>query len=109
VSTEELLPTPLKLRKEIERLAETVHQLRSEQEIRDVVAELNERVLQWRRIPIGPPVFVPLVDPDSMVSRWQQGQAMAAVSSKAGAPTGTPGGQAAPARWWRRRGRSEPS
>ena len=64
-----LLPTPLKLRKEAARLAETVPALPSEQEVREAVAELNHRIKEWRRIPVGPPIFVPLVDEDAMVSR----------------------------------------
>jgi hypothetical protein len=71
VSAEELLPAPLKLRKEVERLAETVQDLRSEQEVRDVVKGLNERILHWRRIPLGPPLFLPLVDEETTVSRWR--------------------------------------
>src|ERR1700728_4652920 len=46
VSAEVLLPTPLKLRKEIERLDETVQDLRSEQEVREVVADLNRRIVE---------------------------------------------------------------
>ena len=71
VSADELLPTPLKLRKEIERLAETVQDLRSEQEVRDVAADLNRQIIEWRRIPDGPPLFLPLVDQDMLVSRWR--------------------------------------
>ncbi|HKI40616.1 MAG TPA: DUF1992 domain-containing protein [Mycobacterium sp.] len=74
VPAEELLPTPLRLRKEIERLTGTVGELRSEQEVRDVVADLNRRIIQWRRIPEGPPVYLPLVDADTLVSRWREGQ-----------------------------------
>src|SRR6516225_6926955 len=44
VPADELLPTPLRLRKEVERLAATVQDLRSEQEVRDVAAELNRRI-----------------------------------------------------------------
>ena len=76
VSAEELLPTPLKLRKEVERLTGTVQDLRSEQEVREVVAGLNRRIIQWRRIPVGPPVFLPLVDEEAMVSRWRDGQSV---------------------------------
>src|ERR1700730_15115843 len=61
VSAEELLPLPLRLRKEVERLTDTVQELRSEQEVREVVAALNQRILQWRRIPEGPPVYLPPV------------------------------------------------
>ena len=74
VPSDELLPTPLRLRKEIERLTGTVRELRSEQEVRDVVADLNRRIIRWRRIPEGPPVYVPLVDADLLVSRWRDGQ-----------------------------------
>src|SRR5208282_6116854 len=56
VAAEELLPTPLKLRKEIERLTETVQDLGTEQEVRDVIRGLNRRITEWRRIPLGPPI-----------------------------------------------------
>src|SRR2546422_363879 len=58
ISGDELLPTPLRLRKEIERLTETVQDLRSEAEVRAVVKGLNRRIAEWRRIPDGPPVYV---------------------------------------------------
>jgi Domain of unknown function (DUF1992) len=115
VSAEELLPTPLKLRKEAERLTGTVHDLGSEQEVRDAVAELNRRIIQWRRIPVGPPVFLSLVDEDTLVRKWQDARASSppppsspppsslpppaqppapAGHGPAGAPTPTSG-------WWR--------
>ena len=75
VAAEELLPTPLGLRKEIERLTATVHQLPSERAVRDAVAELNRQIVEWRRIPEGPPVFLRLVDEDMLVSRWRDGRA----------------------------------
>ncbi len=74
VSAEELLPTPLRLRKEVERLTATVQDLRSEQDVREVVAGLNQRIMQWRRIPEGPPVYLPLVDADTLVARWREAQ-----------------------------------
>jgi Domain of unknown function (DUF1992) len=74
VSPEAMLPTPLKLRKESSRLAETVQDLRSEQDVRDAVADLNDRIMEWRKIPIGPPIFVPLVDEENMLSRWRERQ-----------------------------------
>ena len=72
VNTEELLPTPLRLRKESARLAERAHTLRSASEVREVAADLNERIMSWRRLPIGPPIFVPLVDEEALVGRWQE-------------------------------------
>src|ERR1700684_3747404 len=49
VAAEELLPTPLRLRKERERLAERVSELRTEAEVREVVRDLNRRIMAWRR------------------------------------------------------------
>ena len=71
VSGDELLPTPLRLRKEIERLTETVQDLRSEDDVRKVVKGLNRRIAEWRRIPDGPPVYVRLVDEEATVARWR--------------------------------------
>jgi hypothetical protein len=79
--TDELLPTPLKLRKQSERLAESVQDLSSEQEVRDVVAELNRQIVEWRRIPHGPPIFVRLIDADAMVSRWRDRRAASATAA----------------------------
>lgn len=84
VPAEEFLPTPLKLRKEIERLAETVEQMRSEEEVRSVVADLNRRIVEWRRVPVGPPIFVRLVNSDEMVARWRQAQAAMRPAAPAG-------------------------
>jgi hypothetical protein len=72
--TDELLPTPLKLRKQSERLAESVQELSSEEDVRAAVAELNRQIVEWRRIPHGPPIFVRLIDADAMVSRWRDRQ-----------------------------------
>jgi hypothetical protein len=88
-SPEDCLPTPLKLRKESERLAGTVQELRSEQLVRDAVAELNQQILDWRRLPLGPPVFVPLIDVEAMVGQWHAAHPVAEpaqVAEKAPAP-----------------------
>jgi len=74
VPAEELLPIPLKLRKEVERLTEEVQDLRSEQQVRDAAAELNRRIEQWRRIPEGPPIYLRLVDTEMLVHTWRDGQ-----------------------------------
>ena len=71
VPAEEMLPTPLRLRREIERLAETAGEFRSEQEVREAAADLNRRIVEWRRIPVGPPVHVRLVNADDLVARWR--------------------------------------
>jgi hypothetical protein len=107
IASEDLLPVPLKLRKESSRLGETVPDLPSETAVRQAVAELNERIMKWRRLPIGPPIFVPLVDEDTMVARWREGQAARARAAAAVDEPAEPAGVSpATAPWWRRRGRT---
>jgi hypothetical protein len=72
LSTQEVLPTPLKLRKEREMLAERVPELACEQEVIDAVAELNGRIMQWRRLPLDSPIFVPLADEEQMTGLWRK-------------------------------------
>jgi hypothetical protein len=108
VPAEEMLPTPLRLRKEIERLAETAGEFRSEAEVREAAADLNRRIVEWRRIPLGPPVHVRLVNADDLVARWRAAQAARAAAARTRpAPPQGPAAQPAPAprrpRWWQRR------
>jgi hypothetical protein len=74
-STDALLPTPLRLRKEIHRLPETLRDVRTEQAVRDVVHELNERIAQWLRAPSGPNIPVGRVDADTVVAEWHTARA----------------------------------
>ena len=110
VPTEGLLPTPLRLRKEAERLAAEAQNLRSEQAVRDAVQDLNRRIMNWRQAPTGPPIFVPLVNEEEMAAIWGaahsvKAQASPPASPSAAADSGT--GDTAPPRlgWWRRLGR----
>lgn len=102
--TDELLPTPLKLRRQSERLAESVPELGSEEEVRAAVAELNRQIAEWRRIPHGPPIFVRLVDADAMVTRWRNRRAAcgAAGSRPAGAQRTAAAARPVPGPFWRR-------
>jgi hypothetical protein len=115
VSPEEFLPTPLQLRREIEQLAETVGEMRSEAEVRETFGELNRRIVEWRRIPVGPPIHVPLVNTDDMVARWRAARAAKAVQAPAPpapGPQAAPHETARPARrhfWLRRLRRKPPS
>jgi hypothetical protein len=105
IPAEGMLPTPLKLRKESARLSETAPSMPSETAVREAVSELNERIMEWRRIPIGPPIFVPLVDEEAMVSRWREGQATSAQATSRPDEPPEPAGRPATVSWWRRRGR----
>lgn len=96
VPSEALLPPSLLLRREVERLPAAVRELRSEQAVRARVAELNDRIREWIRIPVGPQVPLRTVDADQVVRDWQAARAPAA---------GPPPDRPAPprrGRWWRR-------
>jgi DnaJ homologue, subfamily C, member 28, conserved domain len=105
VTPGEFLPTPLKLRREIEDLAETVGEMRSEAEVRETFGDLNRRIVEWRRIPVGPPIHVPLVNIDDMVARWRAARTAKAVQDPAPGPQAAPSKATRPTRrhsWLRR-------
>jgi hypothetical protein len=106
VSADELLPAPLRLRKEIERLASEVEELHSERQVRELVGELNRQIIDWRRNAVGPPIFVPLVDEEKMVARWKAGQSAGPPASSPADADRTRSGTPPPRRrWWRTPGR----
>ena len=90
-----LLPTPLRLRREIDRLPETVRDMETEREVRDAVAALAARVAQWLRYPDGPQVSVSMPRADDVVARWRDDRTARAASS---VPAPEPD---APRAWWR--------
>jgi Domain of unknown function (DUF1992) len=105
LSAEALLPAPLRLRKAVDRLANEVVGMRSEDEVRQAVGELNYQIREWRRIPLGPPIFVPLVDEDAIVSRWRAARPTPADPVPQPADRDSPAADLARSRWWWRRRR----
>jgi len=104
-SFEDALPLPLRLRKESERLAETIASFPSEAAVRAAASDLNRRIMDWRRIPVGPPVYVKLADEEALVAAWRQARGPAAAPGReqaagdaAAAPARRP-----PRRWLPRR------
>ena len=79
MSADDLLPEPLRLRKDIERLPDAVRTTRTEREVRDEVARLNRRIAAWLRNPSGPQVPIRRVDADAVVERWRADRASAPV------------------------------
>jgi hypothetical protein len=66
------LPPALALRREVEDLPATVAKKSSEAAVREIVADLNDRILRARRGPVeGPPVAMGTVDPDKIVAIWR--------------------------------------
>jgi hypothetical protein len=72
VPTEMLLPPGLAMRREIEKLPETLGALRSEKAVREHLTDLNTRIRRWIQIPVGPQVPLREVDVDEQVAAWQQ-------------------------------------
>jgi hypothetical protein len=98
VSTDLLLPPPLRLRKELAGLDEAVRELRDEAAVRRVVAELDRRVVDFLRFPSGPRVPIRRPSADEVVARW-----WAAREANRPVPRPAPTPAPAPRRsWWRR-------
>jgi hypothetical protein len=105
LSAEPLLPTPLQLRREVERLPATVADLRDEQAVRNVARALNRRIAEWLRAPVGPAVPIAPVDVDAVVARWRVDRASVleqrAADRRAAEVSAARPAQAARRRWWR--------
>nr|WP_271211472.1 DUF1992 domain-containing protein [Rhodococcus wratislaviensis] len=100
--TDSLLPTPLQLRKEIERLPDTIRGLPSEQSVRDVVAQLNLQIVAWLRAPSGPRIPVSPVDANEVVATWRHQNRPTRKPPETAHPEPDdppPAGR----RWWRRK------
>ena len=66
------LPPALALRKEIEHLPATLRDCRTEAAAREVVEDLNRRILELRRRPAERPVvFVRTVDVEAAITQWR--------------------------------------
>ncbi|MER7892706.1 DUF1992 domain-containing protein [Micromonospora sp. NPDC094482] len=76
--SELLLPTPLQLRRKIERVPHDVRELPTEQAVRAFCAVLNAEVMAWLRMPTGPKVVVRPVNVDEVVRRWRDERQAAA-------------------------------
>jgi hypothetical protein len=102
LTTEDLLPESLLLRRQLERLDESVADLRTEQAVRDHVEELNRQVRRARVVSDGPPVVLRQAVADDVVARWRAGHPSPPAAEPAVA-SGTPAKRS----WWRRTRRSE--
>ncbi|MET9000532.1 DUF1992 domain-containing protein [Amycolatopsis sp. NPDC004169] len=74
--TKALLPPALALKREVQDLPETLAAERTEARVREVVADLNERIRQaYLNHHTGPPLTVALVDVEEAVQDWQRSRA----------------------------------
>jgi hypothetical protein len=70
--TRSLLPPSLALRKELEDLPARLSRVRSEREVRALVADLNRRIKAEILVPSGgPPLLVRPVDVEEAVADWR--------------------------------------
>lgn len=93
VETEALLPEPLRLRKEIERLPDVVRGAPTERLVRELVTDLNDRIKLWMRNGQDTHFIVPLVDEEDVVAAWRQARPAEPAAAQ---PT------ASRRRWWHR-------
>ncbi|WP_063045090.1 DnaJ family domain-containing protein [Nocardia pseudovaccinii] len=97
-----LLPPSLILRRDIEELPETVRDMTSEREVRKTVSELNERVVEWLRMPHGPFVPVGPVNTEEIVTQWRADRAATRRVAQRGSSVSSPRPAPAESRWWHR-------
>ena len=69
------LPTTLRLRREIEDIQKAAARKTSERDVRDLVDDLNRRIVNAIRGHVdGPPVPLRRVDADAVVRGWRAGE-----------------------------------
>ena len=99
------LPTPLALRKEAASFPESLADVRSEDQVREILEDFNHRVKIDRLRPaVGnlPPLLARTVDVDEVVDQWRELRSAAAPPTLPSAPVDDEP-VSTPARgWWRR-------
>ena len=67
------LPTSLALRREIASLPETLADVPTEEAVRAIVSDLNERIRDTHRRRVdGPPLVIGVVDIEATVAEWRR-------------------------------------
>ncbi|ALE76743.1 hypothetical protein FRP1_27555 [Pseudonocardia sp. EC080625-04] len=104
LSGDALLPPSVQLRKELDGIDAAVVRFVDERRVREHVDEVNSRVVDFMRHPMGPRVPIRKLDADEVVARWRAGRAPRRTGPAAGAPSpARAAGAPPPGRgWWRR-------
>jgi hypothetical protein len=101
------LPTPLALRKEAAGFPESLSDMRTEAQVREILEDFNHRVKADRLRPaVGrlPPLIAKTVDVDEVVEQWRALRAATLDERAAAAPAKPPvQPKRSRRRWWRRR------
>jgi Domain of unknown function (DUF1992) len=70
---EAVLPGPLMLRREVERVQQTLADVRTEAVAREILEDLNERIREhYLRPALGPTIVVRLVDVEAELCAWRR-------------------------------------
>lgn len=70
--TSVLLPPSLAIPKEVAALPERLATIRTEREVREIVEDINKRILAVHRAPqVGPPLRMGPLDADEVVREWR--------------------------------------
>lgn len=95
------LPRSLQLRKEAHDLPVRLRTVRSQDEVRELVGDLNRRISAEIFVPTGqPPLAMRLLDADEVVAAWTDARAQLAAERAAQLPAAP---EPSPRRsWWRR-------
>ncbi|MFB9238245.1 DUF1992 domain-containing protein [Plantactinospora siamensis] len=94
---ESLLPTSLRLARQVERLPDELDRLADEPAVRAAVTELNDEIAAWLRTPWGPPVALRPVEVEVAVSEWRARRTPPPPADPAGAAD--PGARTPRRRW----------
>lgn len=67
------LPPALQVRKDLEEAREQIARARSEQQVREIIADINEHIREVNRTTVqGPPTTVMPLDEEQTVRAWRQ-------------------------------------
>ncbi|WP_067813508.1 J-domain-containing protein [Nocardia inohanensis] len=102
LSADALLPESIVLRRDRERLLDTVRGMRSEREVREAVSELNDRIVRWLRMPSGPPVPIAPVKLEEVVAQWTAERGAARVEATKPRTVRDTTDEQRGSHWWRR-------
>ncbi len=71
-----LLPGSLALRKQVVEIVDDVADCRTEDQVREIVTDLNARIVDGRRRGVdGPAIFIKTVDVERVVRAWRERRA----------------------------------
>ncbi len=71
---EAVLPAPLALRRQVERIQDALSEVTREEHARQLLEDLNERIREhYRRPSSGPVMVIRLVDVEAELAKWRAG------------------------------------